>query len=82
MAIADINEYIESLVSSPGLGPQVAGRLELPAREPEYSEPEKPWPEEITGILRIMGISDLYRHQNLAMELVRAGRHVVSERFT
>lgn len=73
----DINEYVQSLLTSSRLGKQVVFHKLLSSRTPTYGKPEKPWPPEIDNILKALGINALYRHQIDAIDLVRSGRHVV-----
>ncbi|MCP4345293.1 MAG: DEAD/DEAH box helicase [Desulfobacterales bacterium] len=75
--ITDINEYIQSLITSDRLGDQVAYHITLPGNPPVCSETEKPLPEEIKKIINSYGIHNLYMHQVQALDLIRSGRHVV-----
>jgi len=72
-----IGEYIRSLKASPILGRQVVFHREVSATEACFSSPERPWSEEMQGLLEGSGISRLYAHQVSAIDLVRSGRHVV-----
>ncbi len=74
---SDINEYIQSLVSSDRLGRQVAYRTVLAGNPPVRSKPKRPWPKYIKKILESSGIHNLYRHQSQAVDLIRSGQHVV-----
>lgn len=72
-----IAEYIAALLASERLGRQVAHHRLLPGREAAYAEPRRPWPAAVREVLAARGIGQLYSHQALAADLVRAGRHVV-----
>ncbi len=73
----DIAEYVEALKASPRLGPQVVCHRVLPHREAVFAEPTRPWPKALGQLLESRGVDRLYSHQARAMDLVRAGRHVV-----
>jgi DEAD/DEAH box helicase domain-containing protein len=49
----------------------------MPAREPVWSEPQKPWPEPLQNLLYAIGIPRLYGHQASAVNHIRSGRHVI-----
>ncbi len=72
-----IKEYIQALKSSNRLGSQVVYHTILPDNSPCLSKPKKPWPEEIYNIMESAGVRDLYQHQVDAVDLMRAGRHLV-----
>jgi DEAD/DEAH box helicase domain-containing protein len=72
-----IEEYVSSLRASPVLGRQVVFYKELPAIEACFNSPARPWSDEVQMILEGSGISRLYSHQALAIDLIRSGRHAV-----
>ena len=72
-----VAEYIAALLASDRLGRQVAHHRLLLGHEPAFAEPHRPWPAAIKGLLAERGIDQLYSHQALAADIVRAGRHVV-----
>lgn len=74
----DINEYVRALLASDRLGNQVAYHREIGAKPPEYANPEKPFPKEISDVMRESGIPRLYSHQAKAIDLLRAGQNVVA----
>ena len=74
---ADINEYIDALKKSPEMGSRVVFHQVLPGAGAVSAFPERPLPEKVTDILGLQGITALYGHQAKAIDLVRAGRHVV-----
>jgi DEAD/DEAH box helicase domain-containing protein len=72
-----IDEYILSLKTSPSLRSQIGFHKILPAREPAWAEPKKPWPEPLQDLLQAIGIQNLYDHQITAIDHIRSGRHVI-----
>ncbi|MBW1939668.1 MAG: hypothetical protein JRI67_13115, partial [Deltaproteobacteria bacterium] len=72
-----IEEYVRSLKASPGLGRQVVFHKKLPPTEACFNSPARPWSDEMQVLLEGSGISGLYSHQVLAIDLVRSGQHVV-----
>ncbi len=74
----DINEYINSLISSSRLGHQVVFRKLLPKTKASWASPKKPWPVEIQNILMHLGIDRLYNHQAKALDYIRAGKNIVT----
>jgi len=75
--LKDINEYIEALKKSTEMGFQVAFHRVLPGAGAERGLPERPLPGALKDVLAAQGIASLYGHQALAIDQVRAGRHVV-----
>lgn len=73
----NINEYIQSLKSSPRLGPLVAYHTVLPDKPPLLAVPAKPWSKDINNIIHACGVNDLYRHQVDVVDLIRSRQHVV-----
>jgi len=73
----NVNEYIQSMVNSKRIGPQVVYHTVLPGTEAVWSEPDGTWPNDIRGILEKAGIKKFYSHQASALNLIRSGRHVV-----
>ncbi len=72
-----IQEYVESLISSPRMGRQVVYHRIIAKKSPSGSIPEKPWPKEIENLIRQTGIHSLYAHQAEALNSMRRGRHTV-----
>lgn len=72
-----VSEYIHALKASPRLGEQVVYHRELPPKEAEHAPNRRPWSRAVQDILTIQGISELYSHQALATDHIRAGRHIV-----
>lgn len=73
-----IAEYIAALLHSETFGPRVAHHRTLPGVPADFRPVRRPWSNAVQGILREKGISELYRHQAEAVDLIRAGRHVVA----
>jgi DEAD/DEAH box helicase domain-containing protein len=73
----NINEYIQSLISSKRLGNQVVHHAVLPDHPASISKPQIPWSKNVQHIITSAGIDDLYKHQVEAIDLIRSGRHVV-----
>ncbi len=71
----DINEYIQSLISSERLSGRVVHYQTLPGKSAEYGVISEPRPEVFMKVLEKMGFQGLYRHQVEAVNHVRSGRH-------
>lgn len=78
MAFAgSVSEYIQALIAAPIMKDQVVYHQILPESPPTYESPEIPFCESITNILSNTGITQLYRHQAQALNLIRKKNHVV-----
>lgn len=75
--MGDINEYIESLLHSRPWGEQVVFHRLLPAKNPRWDEPVKPFPGPVARMLADMGIKTLYSHQTEAINTIRGGKDTV-----
>lgn len=73
----DIEEYVQSLKASKRLGGQVVFHKLIPEEPATWGEPINAWPETIAQMLRDADIQTLFAHQARAVDLVRAGQHVV-----
>jgi DEAD/DEAH box helicase domain-containing protein len=71
------DEYIQSLNTSQRLGSQIVFQKTLPAIEPSWAVPQKPWPDTLQELLPKMGIARLYSHQATAIDYIRSGRHII-----
>ncbi len=69
-------DFLEGLKSDPELAPRLAGVRRVAAVEGSYREPQAPLPEALGRVLKARGLSKLYRHQALALDALRAGKHV------
>jgi DEAD/DEAH box helicase domain-containing protein len=72
-----ISEFLQSLLNSRSLGSQIVYHQTLPATPVQWAELSRPWPVAIDTMLEPAGITHLYRHQALAIDLIRNGRHVM-----
>jgi len=73
----DVNEYVNSLVASAALGPQVAHHRVLSAQPACSAGVKKKWPAGMAAILAQVGVKALYAHQSQAIDKARAGDNVV-----
>lgn len=76
--VSDINEYIGSLKASTRMGDQVVYHMTLPEYPADCTRTERPLSAPVLDILMRRGISELYRHQAQAIDMVRSGIHVVT----
>ncbi|SIN91933.1 DEAD/DEAH box helicase [Halodesulfovibrio marinisediminis] len=72
-----VAEYVDALRNSARLGDQVVYHKALPDTDALYAENRRPWVQAIKDMLAMQGITQLYAHQTLATDHIRAGRHVV-----
>lgn len=56
---------------------QIVHVEEIPARAAQYAELDAPLPRRLTDALASQGVSQLYRHQAEAIDLVRCGLNVI-----
>lgn len=73
-AVAD---YVAAVLAMPSQGSQVSYHRVLEATAPQYATPRRPWPAAVQRLLDARGIPQLYTHQALAMDHIRAGHTVV-----
>jgi DEAD/DEAH box helicase domain-containing protein len=73
----DLREYLTALKASPRFGPQVVHHEKLPGQPARIASLARPLPAELVQALARQGISRLYSHQVAAIDLIRAGRHVI-----
>ncbi len=69
------SQFLNQICKDPEWGSRVAASRVIPASEASYLEPEQPLPPRLTELLKQRGLGKLYRHQALALNAVRAGRH-------
>ncbi|NLW80250.1 MAG: DEAD/DEAH box helicase [Desulfovibrionales bacterium] len=72
-----VRAFLRLVEETPWLATCLAGRRFFPAQSPRFSTPAKPWPGPVQRALDLLGVRALYAHQALAVDLARAGRHVV-----
>lgn len=76
-ATAGVRDYVEKLMASPRLGPQVVCHRLFPEAEARTAATVRPWPRAVEDVLARRGVEALFSHQALATDLLRMGRHVV-----
>jgi len=72
--VADLLALVEE---TPWLAMNIAGRRFFPEQGPQFGTPERSWSGPVQRGLDLLGVRKLYEHQCRAVDLVRAGRHVV-----
>ena len=72
-----VASYVRALLDSERLGDQVVYHKTMLPREAVRLPNTRPWSRAIQDILAAQGIEQLYSHQAMATDMVRAGRHVV-----
>ncbi len=72
-----VGDYLEFLEKYSDIRDEIEYHEVLPPLEPVYGDVSFSWSREIQGILNSIGIKRLYSHQARAIDLIRAGRHVV-----
>lgn len=73
----NIQEYIDSLLSSPVMGDQVVHHRVIEGHDPSFGEPRRSFSPSINAVLGFRDIEHLYSHQAEATDYARAGRNVV-----
>ncbi len=77
MAESTVEDLLSLVEQTPWLSVDIAGRRFFPAREPRFGVPARPWPAPLRRGLDLMGVGELYEHQVLATDQIRAGLHTV-----
>jgi DEAD/DEAH box helicase domain-containing protein len=77
MGEATVADLLARVDATSWMSLAMAGQRLYPGREACFGLPEHPWPEPIRRGLDLLGVDQLYAHQARAVDLVRAGRHVV-----
>ena len=72
-----ISHLLDVLIHSTYYRDQVAWIERLPERAAQYAEPKQPLHPTLKSILEALDIRQLYTHQTMALDAVRAGGHVV-----
>ena len=78
--IEEFRRMLVSLQEGRGKGrgePEMVHAQSLPARPARYAELAEPLPRALAHALEAQGITRLYSHQAQAIDLARAGKHVV-----
>ncbi len=73
----DINEYIDSFLSSPRMGSQVVFHKMIKKTPAGFKKLKSPLPKALETALCGLGIEKLYLHQARAVDHIRNGRNVV-----
>lgn len=73
-----IAEYIDALKASDRIRDQVVCHKLLPESRAIYGKPEKPWSGPVSQILKQAGIKKLFKHQSLAIDMIRSGKNVIA----
>lgn len=76
-ACGDVGGYIASILESPKLAPQIAHHRLIPGAPPEYGQSRLPWSTAMNNLMSKNGIN-LYAHQALAMDHIRAGHSIIT----
>ncbi|MCF8068767.1 MAG: DEAD/DEAH box helicase [Desulfobacterales bacterium] len=77
MIISTINEYINSLKTSPRMGHQVVFHEVISGQNPVWEKPDKAWAKSIKAVMTKIGLHDFYSHQARAINLVRDNKDVI-----
>lgn len=72
-----VGAFLRQVEDTPWLAASIAGRRFFPARSPRFAAPAEPWSGPVRRALELLGVAELYVHQAQAVDLIRAGRHVV-----
>jgi len=72
-----IQRFLKRLLENRLRDFEIAHHAEFPAQPPIFGKLSSPLPEPIQNALLKLGISALYNHQTIALELIRSGRHTV-----
>lgn len=72
-----VGAFLRQVEDTPWLAADIAGRRFFPARSPRFAAPADPWSAPVRRALELLGVAELYAHQAQAVDLIRAGRHVV-----
>ncbi len=73
-----MRSFVQQLLDHPGIGPMVAHHRRVPGRSARFADPSRPLPRELARALADRGVSRLYSHQAEALDVVRAGRNLLT----
>jgi len=71
------SEYVESMITSPQFGPQVADWHYTPGRPSQWHPLPAYMPDTVAVMLRRLGLAQLYSHQIEALTVIAAGQSTV-----
>lgn len=74
---ASVRDLLAMVERTTWLKQAIVGRRVFPEQQARHGVPERPWPGSLRRGLDLMGVRELYEHQCLAVDLIRAGRNVV-----
>jgi len=77
MSEATVSDFLALVDRTPWLAVDIAGRRFFPGQAPRFGTPARAWPSPVQRGLDLLGVRELYAHQCQAVDLIRAGRHVV-----
>lgn len=72
-----LDDYIRSLKKYKGFSGDIVCHRTIPAKEPDFASGESGFKNNLTPLLRFLGIKKLYNHQKIAMDLIEKGSHTV-----
>ena len=72
-----LDEYIQSLKNYKGFAGDIVCHRTLPPREAIFASADPELKNNLSFILKFLGIKRLYRHQKKAIEMIRNGIHTV-----
>jgi DEAD/DEAH box helicase domain-containing protein len=70
-------DYIQALKQYRGLAGDIVRHQRMPAREPVFAPPGLNLNRDLSGILKSLGIKQLYSHQKKAVDMITSGIHTV-----
>lgn len=73
----DLNEYIDSLKNYKGFAGDIVCHRILPSRQATFASKGPEFKNDLSSLLKVLGIKQLYRHQKTAMEMICNGIHTV-----
>jgi DEAD/DEAH box helicase domain-containing protein len=73
----DTATFLKQIKNLPGYQDQAVHVERLPARRARYGKLDRPLPPALQSALRGTGVHQLFTHQALAINAIRAGKHVI-----
>ena len=74
---ARVEQVLDIWRNEPTIAENIVGVYTIPARRAQYHELPADLPPAIHQMLRTMGITSLYSHQLLSLEMARQGKNIV-----
>ena len=75
--MSKITDYIQTLHDSQRVGPMLVHHEVVPAHAAVHSDPVRPLPQVMQGMMGAYGVKQLFSHQAMAIDAARSGRDVV-----